>query len=157
MRYGQFFPIAKATEILGEKWTILVMREMCMDGRRFNELQRGRKSLEEQGMVVRRRIPGQKGYEYHPTAAREALKPVLVHLGGWGLEWARHTILDQDFDAEFLMFCLERSVDADRLAGSAAIEAGDLSVEGDAALTRNISAWLKPSIFHDSKRAPIPA
>ncbi|MCA0869550.1 winged helix-turn-helix transcriptional regulator [Seohaeicola saemankumensis] len=227
MRYGQFCPIAKATEILGEKWTILIVREMCMGGRRFNELQRGLgdispalltarlKSLEEQGMVVRRRIPGQKGYEYHPTAACEALTPVLVHLGEWGLEWARHTILDQDFDAEFLMFYLERSIDADQLAGSAvikfrfsdlteqpnwwlvvdrdktdiclrdpgrdvdvyfhcsvrtmsevwmgdrsyreAIKAGDLSIEGDAALTRNISAWLKPSIFHDSKRAPIPA
>ncbi|MGE0776698.1 MAG: winged helix-turn-helix transcriptional regulator, partial [Sphingomonadaceae bacterium] len=41
MNYGQFCPIAKATEILGEKWTILIIRELIMGGRRFNELQRG--------------------------------------------------------------------------------------------------------------------
>ena len=41
MRYGQFCPIAKATEILGERWTILIIRELLMGGRRFNELQRG--------------------------------------------------------------------------------------------------------------------
>ena len=41
MNYGQFCPIAKATEILGERWTILILRELAMGGRRFSELQRG--------------------------------------------------------------------------------------------------------------------
>ena len=41
MKYNQFCPISKATEILGEKWTILIVREILMGGRRFNELQRG--------------------------------------------------------------------------------------------------------------------
>ncbi|MGB3147481.1 MAG: helix-turn-helix domain-containing protein, partial [Paracoccaceae bacterium] len=65
MHYNQFCPIAKATEILGEKWTILIIREILLGGRRFNELQRGLgdispalltarlKTLESQGMVVR--------------------------------------------------------------------------------------------------------
>ena len=73
MNYGQFCPIAKATEILGERWTILILRELLMGGRRFNELQRGLgdispalltsrlKSLEEQGLLARRRISGQRG------------------------------------------------------------------------------------------------
>ncbi len=43
MEYGQFCPIAKATEIIGEKWSLLVIRELLMGGRRFNELQRGSK------------------------------------------------------------------------------------------------------------------
>ena len=85
MKYGQFCPIAKATEILGEKWTILIVRELIMGGRRFNELQRGLgdispalltqrlKSLEGQGMVVKRRVSGQRSYEYYPTPACEAL------------------------------------------------------------------------------------
>jgi len=38
---AQFCPIAKATEILGERWTNLIIRELLMGGRRFNELQRG--------------------------------------------------------------------------------------------------------------------
>ena len=41
MEYGQFCPIAKASEIIGEKWTILIIRELLMGGSRFNELQRG--------------------------------------------------------------------------------------------------------------------
>ena len=85
MNYNQFCPIAKAAEILGERWTILILREILMGGRRFNTLQRGLgdispalltkrlKQLEEQNMLVRRKIPGQKGYEYFPSDACEAL------------------------------------------------------------------------------------
>jgi len=133
MRYGQFCPIAKATEILGEKWTILIVREVLMGGRRFNELQRGLggistalltnrlKSLEAQGMIIRRRSPGQSSYEYHPTQACEALLPVLISLGEWGICWAKHTLLDDDFDVEFLMFYLERSIEPSAIPGANAV------------------------------------
>ena len=129
MKYGQFCPIAKATEILAEKWTILIVRELLMGSRRFNELQRGLgmispallssrlKTLEEQGLVVRRKIPGQRGFEYFPTEACEGLMPVLVAMGEWGLLWARHNLVEEDFNAEFLMYYLERSVDPDKLIG----------------------------------------
>ena len=40
MPYGQFCPIAKATEIIGGKWSLPVILELLMGGRRFNELQR---------------------------------------------------------------------------------------------------------------------
>ena len=95
MQYGQFCPIAKATEILGERWTILILRELLMGGRRFSELQRGLgdispalltsrlKSLEDQGIVVRRRISGQRGFEYFPTGACEAFLPVALSIGEW--------------------------------------------------------------------------
>lgn len=223
MQYGQFCPIAKATEILGERWTILIIRELLMGARRFNELQRGLgdispslltarlKSLEEQAMITRRRIPGQKGYEYHPTPACEALMPVLFNLGEWGICWAKHTILGQDFDAEFLLFYLERSIDPSKLPGQVAVlkfrfadlveqqdwwlvvrgdrtevclkdpgmdvdvffnctvrtmadvwmgdrtyreamRAGDMDMQGDPALTRNVTQWLRPSIFAESPR-----
>ncbi|WP_291069696.1 helix-turn-helix domain-containing protein [Hyphomonas sp.] len=73
MKYGQYCPISSAAEILGEKWNILIIRELLMGGRRFNTLQRGLgdispalltarlRSLEQQGILVRRKIPGQKG------------------------------------------------------------------------------------------------
>ncbi|QIK95493.1 helix-turn-helix transcriptional regulator [Sphingomonas sp. HDW15A] len=129
MRYGQFCPVAKATELLGERWTFLIVRELLMGGRRFSELQRGLgeispalltarlKMFEEQGLVVRRQIPGQRGFEYFPTQACEALLPVIVALGEWGLLWARQTLSADDFDPEFLMFYLERSVDPAALPG----------------------------------------
>lgn len=130
MRYGQFCPLSKATEILGERWTFLIVRELLMGGRRFNELQRGLgdispallaarlKSFECEGLVIRRKIRGQRGYEYYPTPACEELKPVLVALGEWGLCWARHTLSDDEFDVELLMLYLERSVDPSQLPGS---------------------------------------
>src|SRR5512138_2009048 len=115
MRYGQFCPIAKATEILGERWTFLIIRELLMGGRRFNELQRGLgaispallaarlKSFEAGGLVVRRRLNGQRGYEYFPTPACEELKPIIISLGEWGMCWARRTLSSDDLDVEFLM------------------------------------------------------
>lgn len=227
MKYGQFCPLAKTTEILGEKWTILIIREILMGGRRFSELQRGLglispalltarlKSLEDQGMVVKRRAAGQRSFEYYPTEACEALLPALISLGEWGLCWAQHTIVDDDYDVEFLMYYLERSINPEKLIGDEtviqfeftdlsyqskwwllvkgdrvdlcikdpakdidifftttvrtmtavwmgdrtyknAITEGDLSVQGPPALTRNISAWLTPSIYANSPRSPSP-
>jgi DNA-binding HxlR family transcriptional regulator len=133
MQYGQFCPIALATEILGEKWTILIVRELIMGGRRFNELQRGLgdispallaarlKSLEKQGLVARRRQSGQRTYEYYPTEACQALLPSLIALGEWGLIWARQNVLDADLDVEFLMYYLERSIDPARLIGDQSV------------------------------------
>lgn len=226
MKYGQFCPIAKATEIVGERWTILILRELLMGGRRFNELQRGLgdispallttrlKSLEEQGIVVRRRISGQRGHEYFPTAACDAMMPIIVSLGEWGLCFARDMLAEDDFNVDFLMYYLERSVDPGKLPGSEtvvrftfgdsnqrnwwllvtcnevqicmtppardvdvyftttvrtmhdvwmgdrtyrdAVAAGDLIIEGAPSLTRNVSSWLRPSVFVDSRRMPIP-
>lgn len=129
MKYGQFCPIAKATEILGERWSVLIIRELLMGGRRFNELQRGLgdispalltarlKSFEAEGLVVRRRISGQRGFEYYPTPACEALLPVVFAMGEWGLCWARDNLTLGDFDIEFLMLYLERSVDPKQMPG----------------------------------------
>lgn len=227
MQYGQFCPIAKATEILGEKWTFLIIRELIMGGRRFNEIQRGLgdispalltsrlKSLEQQGIVVRRRGSGERQYEYYPTEACQALLPILKGLGDWGLLWARNNVLDADLDPELLMLYLERSIDPTKLIGkesviqfkfddlteqkdwwllvkdervdlcivdpgkdvnvffncslrtmhdvwmgdrsyNEAMKAGDLIVEGEPALVRNIRAWLRPSVFEDLPRVPWP-
>lgn len=227
MKYGQFCPIAKATEILGEKWTILIVREILVGARRFNEIQRGLgdispalltarlKTLEEQGMIARRKLSGLKGFEYHPTEAAQSLLPVMFALGEWGMCWARHTLVDDDFDVDLLMLYIERSIDPAKLIGDEAvirfkftdrkdqpdwwvvvkggqvetclkdpgrdvdvflgctlrtmhdvwmgdrtykdaIKSGDLNVQGDPALTRNIASWLRPSMFGESPRAPVP-
>lgn len=129
MKYGQFCPIAKATELLGEKWTILIIRELLTGGSRFNELQRGLgsistavlterlKSLAESGLVVRRRLSGMRGYEYFPTPACEELAPIIVSLGKWGMRWAKDNLVDEDYDVELLMLYLERTIARDMLPG----------------------------------------
>lgn len=129
MEYGQFCPIAKASEILGEKWTVLIIRELLMGGTRFNILQRGLglisptllskrlESLAEYGLVLKRKIPGQKGFEYLPTESCRELLPVIKSMGEWGMRWARSNLNEKDYDVELLMLYLQRSVLPDKLPG----------------------------------------
>jgi DNA-binding HxlR family transcriptional regulator len=130
MEYGQFCPIAKATEILGEKWTLLIIRELLMGGCRFNELQRGLSlisptmlsrrldSLEEHGLVMKKKISGQKGYEYFPTRSCNELLPIIKSLGEWGMRWARSNLTEKDYDVELLMLYLKRSIVPEKLVGN---------------------------------------
>ncbi len=88
--FGQFCPVAKATEVIGEKWTVLVLRELLLGTTRFNDFQRAisrmsptllakrLRRLEECGIVIRKRLSSQKGYEYRLTAAGKELAP-LIH------------------------------------------------------------------------------
>lgn len=127
--YGQWCPIAKSTEILGEKWTMLIVRELLMGSTRFSQLQRGLGSisptlltrrlvtLEQYDLVYKRRIQGAKGFEYVPTASCKQLQPILLALGSWGMEWSKAFMSDADYDVELLMLYLQRSVVTENLPG----------------------------------------
>lgn len=129
MDYGQFCPIAKATEILGEKWTLLIVRELLMGGRRYSELQRGLSqisptmlskrldSLEQYGLVLKKKIPNQKGYEYYPTRSCSELLPIIQSLGEWGMRWAKSNLTERDYDVGLLMLYLQRSINPENLVG----------------------------------------
>lgn len=130
MQYGQFCPIAKASEILGEKWTILIIRELIMGATRFNELQRGLglisptiltkrlNSLVDYELVSRKKITGQQGYEYYPTESCKELLPVIKSIGDWGMRWALNFMTEDDYDVELLMLYLQRSIQPDKLPGN---------------------------------------
>lgn len=129
MKYSQFCPIAKAAEVLGDRWTFLVAREILMGASRFSELQRGLgsistavlterlKSMAENGLIVRRKLTGKRGFEYFPTPACKELLPIIVSLGEWGMRWAKDNLVDEDYDVELLMLYLERSIARDMLPG----------------------------------------
>lgn len=129
MKYGQFCPIAKATEVLGDKWTLLIIREILNGGTRFSELQRGLgsistavlterlKTLTDQGIIARRRASGKRNYEYYPMSACKELEPIVLSLGDWGMRWAKDNLVDEDYDVELLMLYLERSIACDMLPG----------------------------------------
>ena len=124
IRYGQYRPIAKALELLGERWTLLVVRELLIGSGRFNDLRRGvllmapsvlserLESLTEHGLIMRKAMPGARSHEYHLTAAAEELRPVIMQLGNWGQRWSRGKMAVDDLDASFLMWdtalCLHR-------------------------------------------------
>ena len=130
MEYGQFCPVAKAMELLGEKWTMLILRELHMGASRFNELQRGLcqisppvltkrlNDLADAELILRKKIPGQRINEYFLTQAGMETLPMLKVIGEWGMRWARGDIRDSDLDVELLMLYLQRSIRGENLPGN---------------------------------------
>jgi DNA-binding HxlR family transcriptional regulator len=126
-QYGQFCPIAKSAEIIGDPWSILIVREMLLGSSRFNVLQRGLprisptvlntrlKELEERGVIVKRRLNGQRGHDYRLTPAGRELSAVVEALAVWGMRWARDEMGPHDLDASFLMFDIQRRIDTTAL------------------------------------------
>lgn len=126
-RYGQFCPVAKALELLAERWTLLIVRELLMGSRRFNDLRRGvpvmapsvlsqrLKTLVDGGIIVREHAPEGHSYEYRLTPAGEELRPLVVQLGTWGQRWSRSRMEAHDLDASLLMWDIRRSLHVDKL------------------------------------------
>ncbi len=126
--YGQFCPIAQAAEVLTERWTPLVIRELALVGsRRFNDIQRGvplmsssllttrLRQLERAGIVERRPRPDAKGNEYHLTPAGEELAPLVAQMGTWGERWLRRPIFEKEPDTGLLMWWMRGTVKTDAL------------------------------------------
>src|SRR2546426_11334722 len=96
--YGQFCPVAKACELLCERWTLLVVRELVCGSRHFNELRRGVPPMSsallarrlrqlEHGGIVRRLTQGPPGSGYGPTQAGRGCPPPVGRTGIWGHRW----------------------------------------------------------------------
>jgi DNA-binding HxlR family transcriptional regulator len=128
-RYGQFCPISKAVEVLGDRWALLVVRDLMTGSSQFSQLQRGLprispttlskrlSELQERGLVVRKRIPRQEGYEYRLTAAGRELEPLIADLAEWGMRWARGQMFDAELDVGMLMSDIQRRLKPDELPG----------------------------------------
>jgi len=133
MQYLQFCPLAKASELLCEKWTLLIIRELLMGGKRFNDFQRGMASisptmltkrlneLTENGLVIRKKIAGQRGYEYFLSESGKELAPIIQQIGEWGMRWTRSQLPDSELDIELLMLYLERSINPHHLPGDSTV------------------------------------
>jgi DNA-binding HxlR family transcriptional regulator len=120
--YGQFCPLAQAAQLLCERWTLLVVRELIAGSTRFNELQRGvplmspsllsrrLRQLEQAGVLERRRSA--EGAAYELTDAGRELQPIVEQFGAWGHRWVRSRLERPDLDAGLLMWDMRRTVDA---------------------------------------------
>lgn len=121
--YGQFCPVAKAAEIIAQRWTPLVLRELLVGSRRFNDLRRGLplmspsllsarlKSLEQLGILARDPQGDGGQVEYRLTPAGEELRPLIMQLGVWGRRWAQSGLQREDLDPALLMWDMHRRVD----------------------------------------------
>ncbi len=125
--YGQYCPVAHAVEILAERWTPLVLRELLSGSHRFNDIRRGvphmsptllsqrLQSLRRAGIVERRR-DGESGmFGYHLTRAGCEIRPIIEGLGVWGKRWARREIDRRDLDAGLLMWDVQHNIELECL------------------------------------------
>lgn len=118
--YSQFCPIAKAMELLDERWTILIIRELLSGSRHFNEIRRGNPRMSSALLakrlrmlvryeLVERRQDGNR-VVYTLTPAGQELYPIVEAIGIWGTRWAAD-LGDQDLDPQVLLWDVHYNID----------------------------------------------
>jgi DNA-binding HxlR family transcriptional regulator len=125
--YGQFCPVAVASEIVAERWTPLILRELLAGARRFNDIRQGiplisrtllaqrLRQLEDAGVVETKALPAGRGREYGLTAAGRELRRFVDELGEWGQRHAADQFAPENLDVSLLMWNMRRRVDVTRL------------------------------------------
>ena len=153
--YHQYCPIAMAAEVLGDRWTLLIVRELLAGSVRFNELQRGLpgisrsvlaqrlRLLQSEGVVVR--SDEGPGSRYEMTPAGRELEGVLTTFSQWGARWALREPRPEELDPARLLWAMHRRLRPDRVPESRTV------VEFRFSGCRRERAWLvieerKPSV-----------
>jgi DNA-binding HxlR family transcriptional regulator len=126
-RYGQYCPVARAAEIVADRWTVLIVRELLADVNHFNELERGLphisrallverlKRLERTGVLERRVLSNGKQTEYRLTAAGRELQKLIDTLGEWGARWSFGEPRPDELDPSILLWWMRRRVALDSI------------------------------------------
>ncbi len=116
--YGQFCPVAKASEILTTRWTPLIMRELVSGSSGFNEIHRGVPLMSRALLAQRLRELTDAGVlcrndrgTYRLTEAGESLGPIIIAMGLWGRQWVESAADGPDWDAGVLMWDMRRRID----------------------------------------------
>lgn len=115
--YGQYCPITRAVEVLGERWTVLIVRDLLIGATRFNELARGNPRLSRTLLAKRLRQLERAGIvdhlddRYLLTEAGRELTPVVMGLGEWGAKWQFDDPRESELDPELLMWWVHTRLD----------------------------------------------
>lgn len=120
IRYAQFCPLTRAVEILGERWTLLLLRELVPGPQRFSDLKArlpGVSSsvlasrlarLEEKGLIARRELPPPAAsMVYELAEAGRALRPVMVELIRWGMRFLGEPCPEERFEPTWMLLGLQ--------------------------------------------------
>jgi DNA-binding HxlR family transcriptional regulator len=146
--YGQYCPVAKAAEVLGERWTLLIVRDLMMGAHRFTDLQRGLpgisrtllverlRRLEKDGLVERR-LGASGRAEYWLTALGLDLGPAVMAVGEWAARNFGREPQREELDAGVLMLWIERRAHRDELPQGRLVVRFELR-----GATRQPRAWL---------------
>jgi DNA-binding HxlR family transcriptional regulator len=125
--YGQFCPVAVASEVFAERWTPLILRELFSGSHRFSEIRSGMplisrtllaqrlRELEDAGVIVSTPLAGGRGRDYQLTKAGEEFREIVERLGAWGQRHVGHQFAPDNLDPSLLMWAMHRRVDLSRL------------------------------------------
>ena len=116
--YGQYCSVAKALDVIGDRWTLLIVRELLLQGPcRYTDLKNGLPGiatnlladrlheLETQGLVRREEAaPPVATTLFHLTEAGAELEPVLDALGGWGIRYMAQPGDGDEFRSHWFAF-----------------------------------------------------
>ena len=124
---NRYCPISMGSDVIADKWTPLIVRELVLGNSRFNDIARGLPGisrsllvrrldhLERCGVIERWPSPSGKGSEYVLTAAGRDLEPVLMAIGRWSVRWLYAELRPRDIDPVTLMWWMHRLVDPEQL------------------------------------------
>lgn len=124
---GSLCPAVKAADMIGDKWTLLLLRELLVGANRYNEFQRAMprisptvlskrlKQMEEDGLLIKKSIAGEKATEYRLTRSGRELAPLVNYMAKWGLRWARRRMSEEDLDVGCFMWDFHRTLNTDAL------------------------------------------
>jgi DNA-binding HxlR family transcriptional regulator len=123
LTYAQFCPVAKTAEVFGDRWTPIIMRELCFGTRAFGELldaaplisrtvlAQRLKQLAQAGVIYIEAKPKGKGHLYRLTPAGEDFRPVVELMSVWGQRWGQGLIGPDDLDPKMLVWGMRRQID----------------------------------------------
>ena len=146
--YSDYCPIADGVEVLGDRWTPLVIRELMVGSTGFNQIHRGLprmsrsllaqrlRVLERRGIVVRRETGPGRPVAYHLTPMGEGLVPIVWAIGQWAAEWVFGDPVDEELDGLSLIWRIHQRAVPHRLPRDRVVVHLELTGAGGA------EAWL---------------
>ena len=148
--YNQFCGLAHALDLVGERWTLLIVRELLAGPRRYTDLKDGLLSIptnllaarlremQDSGLLARRRLPAPASsvVVYELTAEGERLGEAILELTRWGMRSLPADAGTRPFRARWLVLALRASFDPRAARGVS--ESYELRVEGDEAVSLEI-------------------
>lgn len=139
-RYHQFCGVAKALDVVGERWTLLLVRDLLLGGRRFSDLlaampgltpnllSRRLKQMQADGLVEQQRLPPpQASTVYVLTELGRELEPVVLALGRFGARWLTRPTAEERVDPRWAMVSLMRRYQGSARSWRVGLHLGELS------------------------------
>jgi DNA-binding HxlR family transcriptional regulator len=125
--YGEACPVSMAASVLAERWTLQIIREMFLGSTKYSQFQKYMpnisptllknrlRSLEDHGIIMRKKTATQGRYDYYLTPSGKALGPLLTEFGKWGMRFANSGMTEQENTVYGLMRDLSGALDTGEL------------------------------------------